>query len=563
MQRYDCAFAIVGVAPVPQDRRSQSAATTAEAARAPRDSSSTEADWRSPSGPGAGGAGQPPALLLATPAHKRPLDGPSDATDPTRRVAVSVTSDMSPMAPMAPMAPMMLMPIAKLYKQLDIEQSQCDDWLCNLPPVAAANASPFAVQTQPPPPGQWPGALPRPLPWQRPTPGTPPGTPPADSPSPQRPGQRLGQRPGQEPPLEPQPVESPIVDVYVEVGRILGVDGPLPWELNLQSCPRESGMLQCAIAVDLGVFTTEVQATTFAQLARAIYKTPHSGVTLKTLAEATCVFLCHGGLFLRNWVLEPFVLPTKDHHTGVRVRPTTDGRWSAVASIHRKWGRFATWQLKALGKHLLESGGVDEGDAFCALLNSAAEQAGVPGAGGGNVASPVIRRAQGANTAKAPPLLEALMAARRMERERLAPPAQAAQVTEAQAALEALALARVGAPVQPAAVYPKRARARNVAAPAPALAGAVTPSWVHPAEELSRQCAEDAMAQGGRALDDRVRLCQAEQRGYPSLVAMHIPLGFLRAICDCAAHESAAPASATPIKLGGLMAARQLCRFTV
>jgi len=347
------------------------------------------------------------------------------------------------------------------------------------------------------------------------------------------------------------------VDVYVEVGRILGFDR-LPWEANPQSCPRESGMLQCAIAVDLGVFTTEAQATTFAQLARAIYKTPHSGVTLRTLAEATRVFLCHGEAFLNKWVLEPVPPPTADHHTSVRVCPTTDGRWSAVASIHRKWGRFATWQLKALGKHLLESGGVDEGGEFCALLNSAAEQAGVPWEGGGQAANPVTRRAQGANPkGKTPPLLEALMEARRMERERLAPPA--AQVTEAQAALEALALARVGAPVQPAAVYPKRARARNVAA----LAGTVTPSWVHPAEELSRQCAEDAMAQGGRALDGRVRLCQAAQRGYPLLAAMHIPLGFLRAICDYDAHESAAPASATPIDLGGLLAARQLWQFRV
>ena len=151
--------------------------------------------------------------------------------------------------------------------------------------------------------------------------------------------------------------------------------------------------LQCAIAVHLGHFAAKAQATVFTQLARAIYKTPQTGVTLQTLVEATRVLLCHGGDFLNAWVLEPVPLPAQDHKNSIRVRPSTDppGRWSVVASITRKWARFGSWQLKALGKRLLESGCVVEGEAFCTLLNSATEQAGVPGAAGGMV-SPVTRR---------------------------------------------------------------------------------------------------------------------------------------------------------------------------
>jgi len=546
-----------------------------------------------------------------TPVHKRPLDGLRDATDPMRRVVVSVTSDMSPMSPMAPMAPMPTpapvpiapmapMPTAKRYRQQAIEQYHCDDWADNLPPFAAANASPLALQTRQPqptqsdsrPPGQrpprghWPGPLSGPLPW-RPTtpPATPPGTPPT-SPSPpgqrQPPGQWPLEPPLEPPPLEPQPVQPRIADVYVEVGRILGFDS-LPWQDHPQrfkaSHLDSSGKwieLQCTIPVELGLFASEAHATIFAQLAKAIYTTPQTGVTLRTLAEATRVLLCHRHDFLSEWVLEPVRLASQDHKNSICVRQTTDGQWSAVASIHRKWGRFATNELKALGKGLLESGRVDEGAAFCALLNRAAEEAGVPEAGGGDVAIAVIRRgpAENPNPDKTPPLLLALMEAR------LAPPA--AQVTlETQAALEALARVRAepgapcalgaapvqpaavrperararnaAAPVQPAAVRPKRARARNVAAPAPA-AGPVTLSWMHPADALSSRAVLTQWSNS--AIDDRVRRFEVEQRGYPSLVAMHIAPAFLDAICCDGATQSA-----TPIDLGGLMAARQLWQF--
>jgi len=239
MEPYDCAFTVAaGVgSPVPQSQ--PTAVTAAEAARAPSDSPQSattapvpvyghreQADLCAPSGPGAGGAGQMPqgaaALLLATPAHKRPH---GDATDAMRRMAANVTSDMSPMAPMAPMAPMPMAPVptapvpmAKRYKQQHIEQHQCNDWLENLPPFTASNASPFAQSTLQPtkqPQGRLSAEPPPP-----PTP-SPPDSPPRRLPPDSRPP----------PPLQPQPpvASTPIVDVYVGVSRILGFDGQLPW----------------------------------------------------------------------------------------------------------------------------------------------------------------------------------------------------------------------------------------------------------------------------------------------------------------------------------------------